>query len=40
MSVVLDGSVALAWCFEDEATAEIDALFDRIADHGAHVPSI
>lgn len=30
MSVVLDGSVALAWCFEDEATAE----------HGAHVPSI
>lgn len=40
MSVVLDGSVALAWCFEDEATAEIDALFDYIAEHGAHVPSI
>lgn len=40
MSVVLDGSVALAWCFEDEATAEIDALFERIAGHGAYVPSI
>lgn len=40
MSVVLDGSVALAWCFEDEATAEIDALFDRIAERGAHVPSL
>lgn len=40
MSLVLDGSTALAWCFEDEATAEIDALFDHIAERGAHVPSI
>lgn len=40
MSLVLDGSVALAWCFEDEATPAIDSLFDRIAEDGAHVPSL
>ncbi len=28
---VLDASVALAWCFHDEATRESDALLDRLA---------
>jgi predicted nucleic acid-binding protein len=35
---VLDCSVAVAWCFEDEATAELDALLDRVQQHGAVVP--
>jgi hypothetical protein len=35
---VLDCSVAVAWCFEDEATAELDALLDRVQRHGAVVP--
>jgi predicted nucleic acid-binding protein len=35
---VLDCSVAVAWCFEDEATTELDALLDRVQRHGAVVP--
>lgn len=37
---VLDCSVAVAWCFEDEATPETDALLHRLADETAAVPSI
>ena len=37
---VLDCSVAVAWCFEDEATAELDALLDRVQRHGAVVPPL
>lgn len=40
MSLVLDGSAVLAWCFEDETTPAIDALMQRVADVGAVVPSI
>ena len=40
MSLVLDGSAALAWCFEDEATPAIDRLFEGIALHGAVVPAL
>ncbi len=35
---VLDSSIALSWCFEDEASPEADALLDRIRDQGAVVP--
>jgi predicted nucleic acid-binding protein len=35
---VLDCSVAAAWCFEDEATPETDALLDRLRHEGAVVP--
>jgi predicted nucleic acid-binding protein len=37
---VLDASVALAWCFDDEATAATRALLDRFEDEHAEVPSL
>lgn len=40
MSFVIDNSVALAWCFEDEQTAEIMALLDRVAEAGAIAPQL
>ncbi len=36
--LVLDGSIAVAWCFEDEAGPETDALLERVGDEGAVVP--
>jgi predicted nucleic acid-binding protein len=38
--VVLDCSVAVSWCFEDEAAEETDALLERARDEGAVVPSL
>ena len=35
MSLVLDNSVALAWCFEDEQTPAVMDLLDRVAETGA-----
>lgn len=32
--------MALAWCFEDEATATIETLATLVAENGALVPSI
>ena len=40
MSIVLDVSVALAWCFEDEASTECDAIAERVGDEGAVVPAL
>jgi predicted nucleic acid-binding protein len=40
VSFVLDSSVALTWCFEDEATAAADALLSRVTRSGAHAPSL
>jgi len=37
---VLDASVALAWCFEDEATPETRAILERMAREAASVPAI
>lgn len=37
---VLDASVALAWCFEDEATPESWALLDNLEHSVAFVPAI
>ena len=37
---VLDASIALAWCFDDEATDETTALLDRMERESAHVPSL
>ncbi len=38
MSFVLDASVALAWCFEDEQTPDVLALLDRVVETGAFAP--
>lgn len=40
MSFVVDSSVALAWCFEDEQTQPIMDLLDRVAVTGAVAPSL
>lgn len=38
--LVLDCSVAVAWCFEDEASPTLDALLDRVQADGAVVPAL
>jgi predicted nucleic acid-binding protein len=40
MSIVIDASIALSWCFEDEASPETDALADRVAIEGGIVPAL
>lgn len=40
MSLVVDCSVAVAWCIDDEASPETDALLDRVRDEGALVPAL
>jgi predicted nucleic acid-binding protein len=37
---VLDASIALAWCFADEATPATDALLSRLADEDAIAPAL
>jgi predicted nucleic acid-binding protein len=37
---VIDTSVTMAWCFEDESTAATDALLDRFGEDVAAVPAI
>jgi len=39
-ALVVDCSIALSWCFEDEASAETDRLFERVRDEGAVVPAL
>lgn len=38
MSFVLDSSVALSWCFEDERTPATKALLERVGEAGAVAP--
>jgi hypothetical protein len=40
MSFVLDNSIALAWCFKGEQTADVMALLDRVSEHGAFAPQL
>ena len=41
MALVIDTSVAAAWCFQDEeGSAEADGLMSRIADEGGVVPGL
>lgn len=37
---VIDSSVALGWCFEDEASPALDRLLRRVRDGGAIVPGL
>ncbi|CAN7665354.1 type II toxin-antitoxin system VapC family toxin [Bosea sp. LjRoot9] len=40
MTLVIDASIALAWCFEDEASPESDAIAERVRQSGAIVPGL
>jgi predicted nucleic acid-binding protein len=40
VSFVVDSSIVLTWCFEDEATEAADALLLRLTNDGAHAPSL
>ena len=40
MSFVVDASIALAWCFEDEQTEAVLALLDRLTEFGAVAPQL
>jgi len=40
VSFVVDNSVALAWCFEDEQTPPVMNLLDRVVETGAFAPSL
>ena len=38
MSFVLDNSVALTWCFEDERTPATTALLEQVGESGTLTP--
>lgn len=40
MRLVIDASIALAWCFEDEASPATDAIADEVRRSGALVPGL
>ena len=40
MNFVLDCSITMTWCFEDEATAYTDSLLMLLAEGSVRVPSI
>lgn len=40
MTFVVDTSVTVAWCFEDESTPATEAILDRLATENALVPAL
>ena len=40
MTLVIDNSVALAWCFQDERTPALMAVLDRVEAGGAVAPQL
>jgi len=40
VSLVLDSSVALGWCFEDQHTPAIELVLRQVVDAGALVPQV
>jgi len=40
MTIVIDASIALAWCFNDEASDETDAIAQDVIANGGLVPSL
>jgi predicted nucleic acid-binding protein len=40
MTLVIDASVTVTWYFDDETTPATEAVLNRIAEHGAIVPTL
>ena len=40
MSLVIDASITMAWCFEDEMTPATEEVLDEVVESSAIVPSI
>ena len=40
MTFVIDNSIVMAWCFEDETSAYSDSILDRLQEGDARVPAI
>jgi predicted nucleic acid-binding protein len=40
VALVIDASIAVAWCIEAEATPDTDAVLHDVRDHGAFVPTL
>lgn len=40
MSLVIDASITVAWCFEDEVTPAAEDVLDEVVESNAIVPSI
>jgi predicted nucleic acid-binding protein len=40
VTLVLDSSATLAFCFEDERTPAVIAIFDKVIEQGAAAPSL
>jgi len=40
MAFVLDASMTMTWCFDDESTPASEAILDRLRDDEAHVPPV
>lgn len=40
MVLVIDASITLTWCFEDEVTADTEAIGTRVDSEGAVVPHL
>lgn len=40
MPIVIDASVTMAWCFEDEASEQTDELLDQLRHEAAIVPAL
>jgi predicted nucleic acid-binding protein len=39
-SFVVDNSVVMSWCFQDQSNSYADSVLDRLADSSATVPSV
>ena len=39
-ALVIDASVAVAWCFADEASSAGDSVLEQVRNHGAVVPGL
>lgn len=39
-NLVIDTSITMAWCFDDEASAESDLVLEEVGRAGARVPSL